>query len=96
VAKNTGKPYEKLTQDVFASILKQDGAATVVVEHDRDIQGRTALHQIDVYWKFRYGPAEYETLVQCKDWASPVDQGEVLKFKAVPIRSAGCHVPNGS
>ncbi len=80
---NTGKPYERLTSRVFRALLAQNAAENLSVEQDVDLRGITATHQIDVYWRFSLGLLTYETVVQCKDWATPVDQGELLKFKAV-------------
>jgi histidinol phosphatase-like enzyme len=37
---NTGKRYERLTQQVFDAILKQQGVTSVEVEHDVIIQGK--------------------------------------------------------
>jgi hypothetical protein len=36
-----------------------------------------------VYWKFEKAGVPYETIVQAKDWSSPVDQGELFKFNCV-------------
>jgi hypothetical protein len=85
VAKNSGKPYEKLTQKVFQAILDQENdVETVTVEHDVTLPGITAnSHQIDVLWRFKRGGIEHFVIVQCKDHASSVDQGELFKFKTV-------------
>ena len=83
MSKNTGKPYEQLARDIFEQIVNQDVVETVKVEHDVILPGLRTSHQIDVYWKFRVGGIEYESVVQAKDWASTVDQGELIKFKGV-------------
>lgn len=80
---NNGTPYETLTQQIFQRILNQDGVKTINVQHDITLDGKTATHQIDVYWEFEAAGIVYKTIVQAKDWARPVDQGELLKFKAV-------------
>jgi hypothetical protein len=80
----TGKSYELLVQIVFQAIVNQRGARNVVVERNVILKGKHGTsHQIDVYWKFALDHLEYETIVQAKDWKEPVDQGELLKFKAV-------------
>lgn len=81
--KNTGKSYETLAQRVFDEILNQQAVTTVLVQHDVILQGKSTSHQIDVYWEFKAGGITYKTIVQAKDWASSVDQGELLKFKAI-------------
>ena len=52
---NTGLPYELVVQSIFQEILDQDGACTIRVEHDVELQGRTTTHQIDVLWRFEIG-----------------------------------------
>jgi len=83
MGKNTGKPYERLAQAVLQAIINQSDVHNIEVQHDVTLQGKLTSHQIDVYWKFSVGGVEYETVVQAKDWNEPVNQGEMLKFKAV-------------
>lgn len=81
--KNTGISYENLTQRIFSEILNQNSVNTIKVEQNVKLKGITTNHQIDVYWEFDVGNINYKTIVQAKDWGKPVDQGELLKFKAV-------------
>jgi hypothetical protein len=82
--KNTGQPYEKLTQQIFAEILNRDEVSSIEVRHDVTLAGKTNEHQIDVYWEFERGGIRYATVVQAKDWTTrAVDQGELFKFKTV-------------
>lgn len=83
MTKNTGTPYEELAQQVFRAILAQDGITNIDVQHDIDLEGKTASHQIDVYWEFEQGGIRYRTVVQCKDWTSAVKQEQVFAFKTV-------------
>ncbi|MEX2485053.1 MAG: restriction endonuclease, partial [Brumimicrobium sp.] len=83
MAKNTGIPYEKLNQQIFSILVNQDSVENVEVEHDVVIEGKTTNHQIDVYWEFKIGGILYSTVVQAKHWDQNVNQGELLKFKAV-------------
>lgn len=83
MSKNTGIPYEKLTQTIFNEIVNQDLVETIKIEHDITLQGKTTTHQIDVYWEFKVGGVEYATIVQCKDWKNTVSQEHLLTFKAV-------------
>jgi hypothetical protein len=76
-------PYALLTRAIFEEFLRQETANTISVEHDVMLKGRSANHRIDVSWEFEVGGIKYRTLVQCRDLATPVDQGELLKFKAV-------------
>lgn len=91
VSKNTGKPYEKLTQRVFQAILDQESEVeTTTVEHDVTLPGITAKsHQVDVLWRFKRGGIGHMVVVQCKDHDAKVKQGELLTFKAVLDDIAG-------
>jgi hypothetical protein len=80
--KNTGKAFESLTQEVFSRLLAQDNIC-VEVERDVVIPGKSTSHQIDVTFQFVVGTTKYRTIVQCKDWGSPVKQEQVLAFQSV-------------
>lgn len=80
--KNTGKEYEALTEQVFARLLAQDNLCAKV-ERDVRIQGKATRHQVDVCFEFVAGVTNYRTIVQCKDWGSPVKQEQVLAFHGV-------------
>jgi hypothetical protein len=79
----TGRDYELLAQAIFQQLHDQDVVPGIVVDHNVIKQGAKTKHQIDVYWEFTLGGVTYRTVVQAKNWADPVDQGEVLKFEAV-------------
>lgn len=80
---NTGKPYEVLTGMIFEQALRQDGVQNLEVTHRKIVQGITAKHEIDVFWRFTAAAIEHTVLVQCKDWGDKVDHGEMLKFVGV-------------
>src|SRR5271165_3868763 len=75
--------YELLVREIFQHLFSQDFVPNVVVEHDVVKQGLRTAHQIDVYWEFELGGIVYRTVVQAKNWAKAVDQGELLKFQSV-------------
>lgn len=52
--KRTGRPYEKLAQQIFAEVLNRDEVRSVEVKHDVTLTGRTTDHQIDVYFSHRH------------------------------------------
>lgn len=81
--KNTGKPYEKLTQEIFDQIINQDSAHNIEVKHDVILQGKTTTHQIDVYWKFDLNGIQYQTIIQAKDWKTKVKKEHIFAFKGV-------------
>jgi len=95
----TGRSYETLVQEIFQTIHDQEAVPNISVERNVILQGKFTEHQIDVYWKFLKGGVPYETIVQAKDWASPVKKGQLLEFKSVlddlPGQPRGIFVSKG-
>lgn len=81
--KNTGKPYEKLTQKIFDQIINQNRAHNIEVKHDVILQGKTTTHQIDVFWEFNLNGIQYHTIIQAKDWKTKVKKEHIFAFKGV-------------
>jgi hypothetical protein len=77
------REYELLIREIFQQLADQDHVPNILVEHDVVKQGLTTKHQIDVYWEFELVGIIHQVVVQAKNWATAVDQGEVLKFEAV-------------
>ncbi len=80
--KNTGKPYEALTEQVFTRLLAQSNVCAKI-QRDVVLEGRSTKHQLDVTFEFSAGLTTYRTIVQCKDWATAVKQEQVLAFHSV-------------
>jgi hypothetical protein len=78
----SGRRYELLVREIFHVLLNQNEVQNIDVKHNVTLQGKSATHQIDVYWEFEKGGITYRTVVQAKDWATVV-QGELIKFKGV-------------
>ncbi len=84
MSKNTGIPYEILTQQIFQALHDQDRVKNIKVQHNVELQGKTLKHQIDVYWEYELGGVVYRAVVQAKDWATQaVTQNQLLAFKAI-------------
>jgi hypothetical protein len=83
IMKNTGKGYEILTQVIFNQIINQNSVETINVQRDVTLQGIVSSHQIDVYWEFKYADIIYYTIIQCKDWNSPVKQEDLFTLNQV-------------
>ena len=82
-SKNTGIPYEILTQQIFQALHDQDLIKTIKVQHNVELQGKTLKHQIDVYWEYDLGGVVYRAVVQAKDWKQAVTQNQLLAFKEI-------------
>lgn len=99
--KNTGKSYEELVREIYQAILDYENADVgykrIEVQHNVELMGKTGnLHQIDVYWSFELAGIEYKTLVEVKDWKSPVKKEQLHSFKTllddIPGFPRGCFV----
>jgi hypothetical protein len=78
-----GTAFEQLAAALFGGLAAADLEREIEVRRNVTLKGKTTSHEIDVYWRLRIANIRYDTLIQAKDWAKEVDQGEVLKFKAV-------------
>lgn len=61
------------------------------MERNISIPGRSGVaHQIDVYWKFKIANVEHTVLIECKDYASPLQFQHVRSFFAVAHDIGNC------
>ena len=91
--KPTWQNYEQFIRDLHEEIGRLEGLTNLSVQHNVQLAGHATRHQIDVYWAFELTGLRHEVVVQAKDWASPVPQGDVLTFVGVlsdlPSRPTG-------
>jgi Restriction endonuclease len=81
---NTGKAFELLTKDVFEELAKLEGLNVLELTHNKTLIGLSgAEHQIDVYFKFELFGAEHESVIEAKDFQSPVDKPRLMAFVGV-------------
>jgi hypothetical protein len=83
MSKNTGIPYEILTQQIFQALHDQSQIKNIQVQQNVKLKGKTLEHQIDVYWEYELGGIVYCAVVQAKDWGQAVTQNQLLAFKAI-------------
>lgn len=88
VKKNTGISYEELVQEIYQALLDgssdKDKIEGTLVQHNVVLQGKSGTsHQIDVYWEFEIAGIKYATIVEVKDWKTPVKQEQLHSFKSV-------------
>jgi hypothetical protein len=60
----SSKGYELLAREIYQQMLEKDRALNVVVQHNVQKQGRSTVHQIDVYWEFCFGGVTDKVAVQ--------------------------------
>lgn len=75
-----GSEYEDLVAEVVAAIGQAQGVETLELEVRHSIQGRTMIHEVDVWWRFRAGDLERTVWFTCKDWRKGVDNEAVWAF----------------
>jgi hypothetical protein len=65
--KNTGRSYESLVEEVFSQLMKQDSVKNLSIEKNKKLQGKSTIHEVDVFWEFSIGGIKYSTIIQAKD-----------------------------
>lgn len=82
-ATRDGRDYESLTELVIRLLSVETRTPTVELLRRARVRGRSTTHEIDVWWEAEHKGTRRRVAFQCKDLARPVDQGEMLKFRAV-------------
>jgi len=71
-----GIEYEIFVQTLMQAIISADTAGlqnNIAVEHNKILKDRNGVErQFDVYWKYEIGGITYESVIECKDYASAV------------------------
>ncbi len=73
---NTGVEYERFVQKLMQAILDSEtqcGQKNIQVRHNEEIPDRFGIkRQFDVLWDYEQGGITYNTIIECKDYNSPV------------------------
>ncbi len=71
-----GISYEIFVQSLMQTIVSADTEGwqrNIEVEHNKILTDRNGVQrQFDVYWKYEIGGLCYETIIECKDYATAV------------------------
>lgn len=86
--KNTGKDLELITQKIYQALVDGDYPdekfQKINVQHNVVLNGKSGnTHQIDVYFEFEVAGLLYKTIIEVKDWKTPVQQTILHSFKSV-------------
>ena len=86
--KNTGTPFEKIVQEIYQALVNYDcvdkGYKRIDVQHNIRLIGKSGnAHQIDVYWAFELAGHIHKTIVEVKDWKTPVKKEQLHSFKSL-------------
>lgn len=94
---NNGKQYENLTARVYDILLENESLSNV--EQDQKLDGPDGPRQIDVLIRSKVAGLEILTIVECRDYARPLDIGHVdglhSKMQDVKAQKAVLVSPNG-
>src|SRR5512132_1568769 len=69
--------YEKFVRSIVEALLRADGLETVMVEHNKQVQGISRSHQIDVYWEYKLGGMLHRVVINCKRYKNTVEVTDV-------------------
>jgi hypothetical protein len=90
MTKNTGKPYEKLTDQVIQGLAQIKGLSNSSFQPDVMLDAITCnqdgmpyQHQIDLCWDFELDGKAHRTVFQAKDWNYRVDFPTLMTFCGV-------------
>lgn len=77
----TSTDYELFAKEIYEYLLKEEGV-TIDVQHNVELQGKAAKHQIDVYWEFTLGGVKHRVAIECKNYGknTEVEIGHVRNF----------------
>ncbi len=82
---NTGKDYELFVQKMMQAILNSEtytDSKNVLVEHNKKVKDKNGIErQFDVLWDYEQGGIEYRTIIECKDYNSPISIEKVDALK---------------
>lgn len=73
---STGVDYEIFVQKLIQAIMNSEstiGQKNIVVRHNETICDKNGiLRQFDVLWDYELGGITYKTIIECKDYNSPI------------------------
>jgi hypothetical protein len=79
---NKNTEYEKFAQEIYQSLLNDDGLTTEV-KHNIKLQGKSSKHQIDVYWEYKFAGVNHKVAIECKNYNKKLSIGIIRNFYGV-------------
>ena len=76
--------FELFTRHVYQKLVNNDVLKPTLVKHNVKLKGKSGCeHQIDVYWEYEIAGSLHRVAIECKNYNSPVEIGNVRDFKGV-------------
>ena len=81
---NSGREYEELVRDIQYSLFKAENIPSlknINIEKNKKIKDRSGIErEFDIYWEFEIGGHTYRSVIECKDYSSPVSIEKIDAF----------------
>ncbi len=80
----SAKEFELFTQRVYQKLVNNDVLKPTKVLHNIKLKGKSDCeYQIDVYWEYEIAGSLHRVAIECKNYNSTVEIGDVRDFKGV-------------
>ncbi|WP_118976519.1 restriction endonuclease [Taibaiella koreensis] len=79
---NNGIEYEKLTQEIYQGLLKEEGLTTQV-RHNVKVKGKSTTHQVDIYWEYAIAGIKHKVAIECKNYNKRISKNIIASFNSI-------------
>ena len=81
---NPNTEFELFTRRIYQRLVDNDVLKPALVQHNVKLKGKSGCeHQIDVYWEYEIAGNKHRVAIECKNYNSQVEIGNVRDFKGV-------------
>lgn len=81
---NPNTEFELFTRHIYQKLVNNDVLKPTLVQHNVKLKGKSGCeHQIDVYWEYEIAGNKHRVAIECKNYNSKVEVGNVRDFKGV-------------
>ena len=81
---NPNTEFELFTRHIYQKLVNNDVLKPTLVQHNVKLKGKSGCeHQIDVYWEYEIAGSKHRVAIECKNYNSQVEVGNVRDFKGV-------------
>lgn len=81
---NSGKEYEELVRDIQRSLIAAENISSlsnINIEKNKKIKDRSGIErEFDIYWEFEIGGSIYRSVIECKDYSTPISIEKIDAF----------------
>ncbi|MGL5511619.1 MAG: hypothetical protein ACRDBM_00060, partial [Sporomusa sp.] len=69
--------YQQAVRKIYQAIAGENTVKTIQAQCNAVVEGRTATHDVDLYWEFTDGDITYKAIIQAKE---QIGLGELFSF----------------